>query len=89
MIKDDIDMILDEFDFEKAHKVMEFLDWKWGDEVPTIGGMRRIARRLLNEAAESKILAIGTGGFQVRKRVEEDKTFLTLEFVVTAWDNYE
>jgi len=89
MIKDDIDMILDEFDFEKAHKVMEFLDWNWQSKVPTIGDMRRIARRLLNEAAEGDITAIGTGGFQVRKRVEKDKTFLTLEFVVTAWDNYE
>jgi hypothetical protein len=89
MIKDDIDMILDEFDFEKAHKVMEFLDWNWQNKVPTIGDMRRIARQLLNEAAEGNIMAIGTGGFQVRKRVEEDKTFLTLEFVVTAWDNYE
>ena len=84
-----IDEILDEFDFEKVHKVMEFLDWKWGGGVPTIGGMRKVARNLLKEAAEGEVVAIGTGGFQVRKHVGDGTIYLTLEFVVTAWDNYE
>jgi len=84
-----IDEIMDEFDFEKAHKVMEFLGWNWNNNVPTIGGMRKVARNLLKEAAEGDITAIGTGGFQVRKQVVDNTIYLTLEFIVTSWSNHD
>ena len=84
-----IDNILDEFDFEKAHKVMEFLEWKWSNAVPTIADMRRLARNLLKEAAEGEVVAIGTGGLQVRKCVVDGTIYLTLEFVVASWDNHD
>lgn len=61
-----IDEILDEFNFEKVHKVMVSLDWKWNstDGVPAIADLRRMARSLLQQVVESKgIHSVGTGGF--------------------------
>lgn len=61
-----IDEILDEFNFEKVHKVMVSLDWKWNstDGVPAIADLRRTARSLLKQVVESKgIHSVGTGGF--------------------------
>lgn len=61
-----IDEILDEFDFEKVHRVMQALDWKWHntDGVPSIADLRRMARSLLNQVVESKgIHSVGSGGF--------------------------
>jgi len=53
-----IDGIIDEFDFEKVHKAMIALDWKWaiaitGDDgplklrVPTLDRLKEFARYLL------------------------------------------
>lgn len=61
-----IDEILDEFDFDKVHKVMVSLDWKWHstDGVPAIADLRRMARSLLKQVVESKGLhSVGSGGF--------------------------
>jgi hypothetical protein len=61
-----IDEILDEFNFERVHKVMVALDWTWSgtDGVPTIADLRRMARSLLKQVVESKgIHSVGSGGF--------------------------
>lgn len=60
-----IDEILDEFDFEKVHRVMVALDWRYNghEQVPSIGDLRRTARSLLKQVVESKGLhSVGTGG---------------------------
>jgi len=62
-----IDEILDEFDFEKVHRVMLALDWKWyieGEKVnPSIGDLRRRARSLLQHVVNNKNTAAASGGF--------------------------
>ena len=44
------------FDFEKVHKVMEFLDWKLVSQykAPTVSNLRDIASELLYDAAENE-----------------------------------
>lgn len=89
-MRDVIDNILDEFDFEQVHKVMVFLEWKWaGEGVPTISTLRKRAREMLNYAADHAVGTSGTGGFYVRKDMCGNETFLTLHFVVASWDNYD
>lgn len=45
--------LLDAFDFERVHKVMNFLEWKWYDTeesaraVPDITQLRRTARKMI------------------------------------------
>ena len=43
-----IDDIMDNFDFHKVHRVMEFMNWQWsGEVVPSVSEMRKEARRLV------------------------------------------
>ena len=61
-----IDEILDEFDFEKVHRVMQALNWKWhgSPDVPSIADLRRTARSLLKQVVEVPNLSrTATGGF--------------------------
>lgn len=65
-----INALLDDFDFACVHRVMVFLNWKWGmgDDaaIPSEGDLRRSARKLLEEVAENGGLT-GSGGFGVRR----------------------
>lgn len=49
--QDKMDEILDEFDFAKMQRVMEFLDWKWATigHVPMQGDIRRAVREELRK----------------------------------------
>jgi hypothetical protein len=60
----DIEEIMDEFDFEIVHRTMKALDWKWAgfDGTPTIGDLRRMARELLNDLIKNKYEVTGSGG---------------------------
>lgn len=100
---DDIDDILDCFDFERVKKVMDFLDWQWYDcGVPEIWDLRKKARVLLNdvwnavrkEAEKSpdkeERYSIANGGFYVEaiKYSESPKVYLSLKFQIADWDNW-
>ena len=68
-IRDSIDGILDEFDFEKVHRVMEFMNWKWAicDEriydIPSISDLRKRARESLISVTEGGNKWCSCGGF--------------------------
>lgn len=93
---DEIDDIMDNFDFDRVHDTMEMLGWGWvapdtGDYgIPEISELRKRARGLMKEAMASSLSSyrIATGGFQVDKTTEEGEVFLSLSFVLTSWDNY-
>lgn len=83
-----IDEIMDNFDFAKVVKVMQFLKWKWWDaedEIPTEYEVRKNARRLLYDVAKNpdEEASITTGGFAAHKIGK----FFELEFILTEWDN--
>jgi hypothetical protein len=88
---------LEEFDFDRVHKVMTFLDWKYSDDkdVPTIETLRKNARKYLIEVAkqalESKSEYItGTGGFRYEAKLyEDDYLWLRMAFEIADWDNCE
>lgn len=93
----DVEDILDEFDFHKVQTAMRALDWKYfdsEDEYPSIGELRRNARRLLQTAYDAKPsleYCSGSGGFEVTRYMYpgDTKKYLTLKFVVTEWNNYD
>ena len=90
-----IDEIMDWFDFEKVHKVMTTLDWKWGDDesVPTIPELRKQTRELMKMALiglsnnfEEKSYSAATGGFEATAfLVKDDSRILELKFVFSEW----
>ena len=74
-----INEVLDNFDFERVHKVMTFLNWKWislsegTNEVPSLAKLVRTAQQYLEMAYDGleKIehnehsYMVGCGGFEV------------------------
>ena len=93
---DEIDDIMDNFDFEKVHETMALLGWRWVSrstqafEIPHVSELRKRARGLMQDAMGSHMpsYSTGTGGFQVDKETIEGKTYLSLSFVLTEWNNY-
>lgn len=95
-----INEILANFDFEKVHKTMTLLDWRWvGRGVPSINEIRDSASERLESAIEQVISSknkehhdIGwissSGGLKAtawkNKKGKLEK--LSLEFVLTDWD---
>ena len=100
----EIDDAIEHFDFEKVHKTMQVLNWQWyhpgenDTKVPSIDEIKKRAKELLQEAAESAVLTkdeyvIATGGFRAEAKYypkqEGKKSFLwvRLAFILEDWDN--
>lgn len=86
-----IDEILDNFEFEKVHKVMTFLDWRWVGVLPDVADLRAQARKLLKECLKfrgEKPRHIETGGFMAEYNLEEEDGYelLTLSFILNSWE---
>lgn len=71
-----INAILDRFDFEKVHRAMQVLDWRWHtteqgmNQVPSRVDLRRSAREMLSQLSTMpKTRYMSTGGFVVRREV--------------------
>lgn len=98
-VRDEIDSILDCFDFAKVSEVMTALDWTWWDTdgVPEIWDLRKMARERLKSAVKGLISSgekryySACGGFFAEAEIEEGnpKIYMKLSFVVSDWDNYE
>ncbi len=90
-----IEDLLDEFDFDKVKKVMDFLEWKYynsPDKEVSIGELRRTARDLLERvynASPSPEYFTACGGFEVTRYMYtgDAEKYMTLKFVVTEWSN--
>lgn len=90
-----VEELLDEFDFGKVKKVMDFLEWTYFDTKDTevsIEELRRCARYLLEcavKAPDSDEYYTSTGGFEVTRNMYSGDTqkYLSLKFIVTEWSN--
>lgn len=80
-----VENIMDEFDFDRVHKTMRLLNWKWaGVGVPDITEIRKCAIYILNSAYQSESGHCATGGFEAKVT----KHGVSLKFVVADWDTY-
>lgn len=79
-----IDEFMDFIDFEKIHKTMEALNWKWAgiEGIPEIYHIRQHLRELLNEFFDRNLYEIRCGGFHIRR--EEESIIVTFE--VDYWE---
>ena len=66
-----VDDVMSRFYFEKARKLMVFLDWKWHDpsHVPSIEEIKTATRRLLEDvlASDDEHAGHWSGGFKAYK----------------------
>jgi hypothetical protein len=93
--------VLDNFDFQKCHIVMKFLDWKWGFNglTPTVDELKKTAIYLMDSAADgclkskeckpNETYLSATGGLKasVVKNKYNHLVYLNLEFILTDWDS--
>ena len=92
-MRKEVKEIIEEFDFGKVHNVMVHLNWKWWDEVPTIGKIIVRASEMLEEVyykAETtkKDSFIGTGGFEAEAHYEGGNINLQLKFVLAGLNSF-
>ena len=94
---EEVEDILDEFDFNRVRVAMEALDWQWfnaADGLPSLGELRKQARSLLETVYNketSPFFMSGCGGFEATRVMEPNdlSKYLSLKFVVSEWNNYE
>lgn len=67
--KEQISRVLEDFDFEKVHRVMVFLDWKWWTgRTPTVPELIDTGTKLIRDAFEDNEVEFQTvenGGLMV------------------------
>lgn len=89
-----IDNIMENFDFDKVHSVMDYLDWKWfgtKNGIPTIDEIEDEAKRMLIDAAFEET-TISCGGFKVTYKPDDenpDDPFILLEFILTDCEGFD
>jgi len=91
-VKDEINYILETFNFERVHVAMTALDWWWTDPkaVPTVARLKKRAKILLDTAYKEQI-TICTGGLQAKYHppikdsdlLIDSGPILSLSFVLT------
>lgn len=98
-----VNKMIADFDFDRAKKVMDVLDWKWASSrtetlVPSHGELVMCARRLLIDVlamlspSGKERQTIETGGFcAVAEQYEDGEIVLSLDFVVadTNWSTQD
>lgn len=93
-----VEDILENLDFDKIHKVMTFLDWKWFDseEVPTIGKICTTVQKNLSKTIDEAVekgenRTTKTGGFAYYVDLNEEKEldYVQVIFELTNWESYE
>ena len=90
-----IDEVLEEFDFDKVHEVMNFLKWKWVDNndsmsIPSHYRIIEEAKSLLYSCKKEKdnIVTIATGGFMAHKDKDENgESYYSLSFIICESSN--
>ena len=90
-LRSHIDEVMDEFDFAKVQKTMEFLGWEWAgaeEGVPREAELRKQVRVLMENCYQQSQRygndwSTGTGGFNVKYHFDED--FFEVDFCLTHW----
>ena len=77
--RDNIDDIMDNFDFARVRKMMTAVKWHWwgNSEAPTDGELRACARKLLQSAHKDTVrhyesYSAASGGFYAKCYIDED-----------------
>jgi hypothetical protein len=72
-IQEQIDNIMDSFEFDKVQTVMTALDWKWylHEDIPGIIEIKQSARKTLNSLKNENRMS-GSGGFYATKEEGEE-----------------
>lgn len=90
-MKEKIEQIMSEFDFEKVAKAMASVNWTWWDtapQTPSVDRLRSTARSLLEGCVrgDEPTHSISTGGFYARKENGELSLDFCMAYATTVND---
>ena len=82
--EEQIETIMNSFDFVIVCRAMQAVDWHWHDldHTPNVDELRQGARDLLNTIVKEDAKVMSTGGFEVTKL----NNVLILKFVLEEYD---
>ena len=96
-----ISYILDKFDFDKVHKVMQFLDLRWrsaipefDNKVPSVSLLKSVAKNLLNlywdfgEVFIRDFYSGGSGEFYITTSWNAGEQDISLSFILEKVGNW-
>ena len=82
------EQVIAEFDFAKAAKVYQMLEWRWSRNdyhpagIPDANSLRRAAQRLCKSfGKQPDAVSVSSGGLVLTLAEEEGYPYMTLEFV--------
>lgn len=84
-------IMLNEFDFEKVHKVMKFLNWQWAEcgTAPSVVKMKDFVKKLYIDCIKecfvrnTNSMTISVGGFEFHiEKTEDNDVFMNLNFIL-------
>ena len=90
-MKEKIEQLMENFDFENVHKVMVALEWEWcfghgGSGIPSVESLKEKAMELLSNVDdlmyEDNEIVCSTGGFEAKYH----NGCLSLSFIVEEWE---
>ena len=91
-----IDEIMENFNWDRVHRAMQALNWKWCiyngkdpgvNKIPDISDLMDTAKYLLNQVAKEPVgYALLTGGLEAEKIGDKQPGYLKLTFVLATWD---
>lgn len=84
-----LDDVIDNFDFEKVHAIMEALNWTYADseDIPTVEKLYETAADLLWRLALGDESRIATGGFVAERDYSDGIAYISLSFVAEEMDS--
>lgn len=96
-LRDAVDDVLANFNFDKVASVMNFLNWTWGfeEEIPDKFELIKTARRIIfdaiKELKENSEFYIATGGFYACVMQEEETGYVSinLSFRIEDINSYD
>lgn len=86
LCKANIDEVMDNFNFQRVHEVMKFLNWTWAfDPVPpSVDQIKEFLLNYLESAAqEDGAYEVSCGGFIVRKTADNN---FDVAFSISSWE---
>lgn len=94
-VQEIIDEVINDFNFNRVHDVMEHMNWKWSGEVPSIERLKTKASNLLQDAYIKYLInhtneqyTIRTGGLEAYYENIDGEDYFELKFVLTSVNNY-
>jgi hypothetical protein len=85
------DRLMQEFDFEKVHRVMTHIDWDWchTNGVPTVGDlMAATIDKFQALQIDPELVSICSGGLKLSRTSDDGEPILRLQFILEEWDEY-